>query len=345
MATISKYGPLAHLKAGPNEFILHFRGGKASRSGAGIAYWFRPLGASVSQVPIEDCETTFVLRERTRDMQEVSVQCTLTYRVSDPAKAAQRFNFTVSLRSGSWVEKPLERLENVWSLRARDAARQYLSGVPVVDAMTRGPVQIRERMLEGLRADEAVSSMGLALVDVVVDAVAPSPDVQKALEAPAREAIQQAADTAVFERRAAAVEKERAIKQNELETQVELARRQEELIRRQGANALQEAQQEAEAKRARAATDSQLRAMESESVAASVRTRALGDADARRVLAEAETRGEEMRLAAYREASPELIRALAIKDLGANLPDIEHLNITPDVFAEIARRLGERPKA
>ena len=51
---------------------------------------------------------------------------------------------------------------------------------------------------------------------------------------PTREAIQQAADEATFQRRAQAVEKERAIQENELQNKIELARREEQLIAQKG---------------------------------------------------------------------------------------------------------------
>ena len=86
MATISRVGPVAHLCAEPNQFVLHYRDGRPVRRGAGIAYWFLPLSAAVAQVPVEDVETTFVLTERTADFQDVAAQCTLTYRAADPER-------------------------------------------------------------------------------------------------------------------------------------------------------------------------------------------------------------------------------------------------------------------
>ena len=53
----------------------------------------------------------------------------------------------------------------------------------------------------------------------------PEPDVERALQTPARELVQQEADRATFERRALAVDSERAIAENELANQIELATR------------------------------------------------------------------------------------------------------------------------
>ena len=88
MTSISRFGFARHLRAEPNQFILHYRSGAIVRRGPGLAYWFLPLSAAIVQLPVEDVETTFVLTERTADYQDVSVQSTLTYRVVDPEAAA-----------------------------------------------------------------------------------------------------------------------------------------------------------------------------------------------------------------------------------------------------------------
>ena len=223
MATITSLGLISHLRAEPNQFILHYRNGRLTRRGAGLAYWFILLWAAVAQLPVEDVENTFILAERTSDFQEVAVQCTLTYRAVDPEQAAARVNFTISLRTGAWVEQPLGRLASFWSQRARRPARTYLAAVPLVEAVQHGAEVIRGAMEDALRQDAAIRAMGLELVSVQVLRVAPVPDLDKALQTPTREGIQQRADEAVFARRAQAVKKERAIKENELATKVKLA--------------------------------------------------------------------------------------------------------------------------
>jgi hypothetical protein len=39
MTTIARVGFVRHLRAEPNEFILHYRGGKLARRGASLASW------------------------------------------------------------------------------------------------------------------------------------------------------------------------------------------------------------------------------------------------------------------------------------------------------------------
>ena len=76
-------------------------------------------------------ETTFLLKERAADFQDVSVQLTVTYRVADPERAARRINFAVSLSGGQWTEQPLDRLATLWGQRAQPVVRDVLSGLAV----------------------------------------------------------------------------------------------------------------------------------------------------------------------------------------------------------------------
>jgi len=307
--------------AEPNQFILHFRRGRVVRRGVGLAYWFSPLSAAIAQVPAEDCETTFVLNERCSDFQNVAVQCTVTYRVSDPERAAARTNFSISLRTGAWLEKPLERIAALLSQRSRQPARTYLNGVPIVEAAQAGASAVHQRIESGLQADPEVAALGITIVSVQSDRVSPTPELEKAIQTPAREAIQQRADEAVFQRRALAVEKERTIKENELATELELARRQEQLIRQQGSNTRLHAQEESEADRLRAETESRRHEVVAQ-----------GQAQANRLLADAAADAEARRVELYRTAPTNVALGLALQELSRHIQTIQHLNLTPDLL-------------
>ena len=311
MATITHFGPIAHLRAEPNQYVLHYRNGELARRGAGQAYWFNPLSASITQVPTEDVETTFLLKERSADLQEVVVQCTITYRVADPERAAGRINFSLETDSGVWAEEPLERLASLWSQRAQQPARAYLIGVSLVEAVQRGAEVISAAVDAALRADPAIAGLGLELVGVQVVRVAPTADLEKALQTPTREAVQQQADEAIFQRRALAVEKERAIKENEVATEIELARRQEVLVRQQNTNRLLEVEQKVEAKRR---------------------------------LAQADAEAEAARLNVWQDAPPYVILGLAAQQLAGKVGGIEQLNVSPDLVVALQRALQPRPE-
>ena len=300
MAAIIPFGPLLfHLRADPNQYVLHYRGGRLVRRGAGLAYWFSPLSAAVAQLPVENVETTFLLKERSADLQDVVVQCTVTYRIADPERAAARVNFAISLVTGAWLEQPLERLDSLWSQRAQRPVRTILTTLPVVEAVQRGADVVSAALESALRGDPAIADVGLEVVSVQVVRVAATAELEKALQTPTREAVQQRADEATYQRRALAVEKERAIKENELATEVELARRQEELVRQQTANRQLDVEQQAAAKR---------------------------------LLAEAEADGEAKRVAVWRDAPARVLLGLAAQQLAGNVESIQHLNVTPDLL-------------
>jgi len=339
MTHIRRYPLLSHLRAEPNQYILHYRKGQLVREGAGLAYWFSPLAASVAQIPNEDVETTFVLKERSRDLQDVTVQCALVYRCADAKRLVGRVNFAISLTSGTWLETPLERLRNLWSQRAQAPARAYLTSVELAEAIRGGAEAITRSLEETLRADEEIEAMGLAFVSAQIQNIAPSAELEKALQTPTREAIQQKADEATFERRALAVEKERAIKQNELSTEIELARRQEDLIRQEGANRLQSIQQEAGAEKARIEAEVERRRIAVEAEADEVRRRAEAQAAAQTLIAEADNAAEERRVAIWGQAPGRVHFGLALQELAKNVPKIEHLNLTPDLVGDAVQKL------
>ena len=77
-------------------------------------------------------------------------------------------------------------------------------GVPLVESVQRGAEVIQKAVTDSLQSDPEIKGMGLQLVGVQVIRVAPSADLEKALQTPTRESIQQKADEAVFQRRALA---------------------------------------------------------------------------------------------------------------------------------------------
>ncbi len=341
MASIFKIGPFSHLRADPNEHILHYRRGRLIRQGPGLAYWFNSLSAAIAQVPVEDCETTFMLRERTSDFQEVAVQCTLVYRISNPEAASARLNFTLILNKGVWKERPLERLANYWSQRVQQPARSYLTTVPVVEAVQNGAEKVRQAIRDSLDGDEELIAMGLTVVDVQIIKVAPMADLEKALQTPTREAIQQKADEAVFERRAMAVEKERAIKENELATQIELAKQREHLIEQEGANRLRQVRQEAEAEKTKLEAELDRGEQRAKAEAEQIKVRTAGEAEAKGMLATVEAEADAKRVAVWKEAPSRVILGLALQGFAEHIQQIQHLNVTPDLLSQALTQFAQ----
>lgn len=323
MARITKFGPFRHYRADPNQIILHFRGGRLVRSGTGLSGWFNPLTAAISELPSDDLEATLALQERSRDMQAVSVQVAVTFRITDAAAAANRINFSIDTATGLWQRQPAERMTSLWLSRAQPLIRAYIEQATLAEAIVSGPGGIEQCLAASLSADTVLKEAGLTLVDVHAIRVAPSAELEKALQTPARELIQQRADEATFQRRAMAVEKERAIRENELATEVELARRQEELIRRRGDNLMLDARQRAEVAK-----------IEAESGAEASRIQSAAEAAAIEEVAHAEAAGDHKRAEVWRSVPGRVLLGMAIREFAGKVSGIQHLNITPDLVGQ-----------
>ncbi|MFG3054161.1 SPFH domain-containing protein [Kitasatospora sp. NPDC048239] len=329
MADITRRFGLRHLRAVPTAHIRHLRRGKVAHDGTGLAFWFRPLTAALSEVPVDDRELAMLFHARTSDFQDVTVQATLTYRITEPAVAAARVDFGIDPDTGAWRSAPLDQLATLLTETAQQHALGLLARTTLAAALVDGVSAVRERMADGLAAEPRITETGLAVIAVRVVALRPEPEVERALRTPARELVQQEADRATFERRAVAVEHERGIAENELANKIELARREKQLITQQGANSRLQAEDEAVADRVRAEAEAERR------------TRlATAEAEASRALGDARAAAEAAWLTAHQQADPAVLRALALMRLAEHLPRIDSVTLTPDLVTGLLAKLS-----
>lgn len=335
MATISRFGPLRHLRSDPNMFVLHYANGKLKRQGRGLAYFFTPLSAGIAELPIQENEVTFVINDQTKDFQVATVQGVITYRFADPQAAADAINFTIHPDTGVYVQPPIEKIANFLAQLATGATKRYLVSATIEEAITIGAEPIRAAIVEALAVDAGIKKMGMAIGTVRVLSVRSSAELEKALQTPMRENIQQRADEATFQRRAQAVEKERAIKENELATQIELAKRQELLLTQQGANTALAARSAAAAEMIAATAVAERASVQAKSAADSEKVKAAGSAEAIKVVGQAQAALEQSRADMYATHPRHVISGLALLQLAGKLQTISHLNLTPNLAAEL----------
>lgn len=329
MADIHSRPLFRHLRGAPTTYVRHLRRGRTAHEGVGISFWFRPLSAVISEVPVDERELPMLFHARTRDFQDVTVQATVTYRIGEPARAAERIDFAIHPDSGQWRSAPLDQVASMLTETAQQHALAVLAGLELRDAIVAGPAASREAMAEGLTGDARLGDTGISVLGVRVVAVRPESDVERALQTPARERVQQEADRATYERRAVAVERERAIAENEMQSQIELARREEVLVAQRGQNERRRIEETAAAKR-----------IEAEAAAERQRLHAAAQADARRMAGAAEAEATSAHLAAYEGVDPALVLALAARALADGLPQIGQLNLSPDLVSTVLGRLA-----
>ncbi len=334
MATITRYPFVRHLRTAPTSFVLHLHNGRARHQGQGAAFWFRPLAAVISEVPLDDRELPLVAHARTADLQDVTVQVTVSFRFADPTLVAGRLDFAIDPQRGHWTGSPLEQVAHLVGELATAHVMDAVAAMPLLAAVTGGPGVLRAAVTDGLRADERLAATGIAVLGARIGSVRADADMERFLQTPAREQAQADADKSTFERRALAVERERAIAENELANRIGLAEREQQLVAQEGANA-------------RTRADEAAAAALIEATATAERQGLLGETKARttRLLGEAEGAAEAARVGAYADVDQAVLTMLALRTLADNLPSIGQLTVTPDLLTGALAGLTARKAA
>src|SRR6185436_16381669 len=89
------------------------KNGKIVRRGQGLAFWFSPIGANVTEVPLDDRELPFLVQARSADFQEVAVQGVVTYRIKEPEVIALRIDLSLDTRTGAFTKDPFDKLAGI----------------------------------------------------------------------------------------------------------------------------------------------------------------------------------------------------------------------------------------
>lgn len=328
MAEISKLFFWRHLRGEPNFFIVLHKAGKMVAGGRGLSFWFYPLSASIAEIPLDDRELPFLFHGRSKDFQDVITQGVITYRIADPDRVFRRVDFSIDLDTGAYTKQPLEKMALFLTQLAQQSAWEYVAANDVREVLANGIEPIRAKIRQGLNADPGLQDMGLEIVSVRISSIKPTSDLERALQMPTREQIQQFADQATFERRALAVEKERAIQENELQNQIELAKREELLINQRGQNEKRRTLEEVEARR-----------IEAEANANRVKVEAEANASRIRLVEEAKVLAEKERMDIYRSLPPQVIIGLAAQELAGKLKTIQNLSISPELLGPMFTQL------
>jgi len=321
MATIRRIGRVRHLSTTPTRHVVHLSRGSMRHSGVGLSFWFDPWTSVVSEVPVDDRELSSVARARTADLQDVTAQVTVSYRFSEPTDVVQRIDFAVDPDTGSWTGNPLEQVAQLLGELAGGHVMDAMAALTLREAVSSGGRSLREAIAAGLASDQRLASSGISVLGARVRSVRGDADMERFLQTPAREVAQTEADRSTFERRALAVDRERAIAENELANRIELAMREQHLVSQEGANARTRAEEAAAAAMIEATADLQ-------------RSRLVTEADALRIreIGEAEAAAEAAKVAVYAEVERSVLAAMVARELAGALPEISNLTITPDLL-------------
>lgn len=321
-------------KGQPNQYVIKYTGGAKVLEGKGLSFYYRSDMSSVVVVPLESREQSFIFKELSGDFQEVSIQGQVTYQISEPGKTADLLNLAVNERgyiSDDLLKLP-ERLVNI----IQDKVRNEIGGENLRDIISRGK-RLSETLLTTMQQDAETASMGLQVLGLRITSLKPNPDTARALEAGIREKILQEADEAIYRRRNAAVEQERLIQENELNTRIAVEEKEREIQARQITSAREKQQAESAMEQARKENEIALEQKNRKIVdMRSANARTEGDADAYRITAFMKAYNEidpsVLEVVKYSGMNPVQILADGFRELAKNKGSIGQLNVTPELM-------------
>ena len=231
--------------------------------------------------------------------------------------------------------------------------------------------QVAADVEPGTEKGSVVATLGMAVsivINVSVLGIMPQPKTREALESSAREEILRQQDDAIYKRRNFAIEQERSIKENELNTEITIAEKEREKQEKAIDAKMALQQKNAEAKmqqlndeheflmrdvEAHAVSDKALHEKNMESCSFEQKEQAIKN-ETQRSIADTKAYESDVLLKVFAHIDKDVLTALllsgmdsgkmiakAFGDLAANSEKIGNLNITPDLLDTLVKRDGE----
>ena len=213
-------------KSQPTDFVILYKGGLMKKQGEGLSFFYYAPTSSIVRVPVGNQDQPFIFRESTQDFQEITIQGDLTYRITDPMAIAKSLNFSLNESTTAYLSDDPEKLANRIINRLQVLVRSQTQSLGLTDALELKPETFN--LIQSQLAESAyLIELGIEILELSITAIKPTPETAEALQTRERERLLQEADDAIYQRRNAAVEAERKIKQNELQTEeaIELKKR------------------------------------------------------------------------------------------------------------------------
>jgi len=317
--------PIRYMKAAPTTYVLQFRNGRVRREGPGLSLFYYAPTTTLVTIPLESADVPFAFQETTGDFQAVAIQGQLTYRVCEPKKLASLLDFSVNpsgIHRSEDYRKLAERLVHLLQTLMRGETQK----LTLRDALTKsGPLS--STVLAALKSADAVSQLGVEILNLSLLSIRPTPEMAKALEAEAREALQRRSDEAIYERRNNAVEQERRIKESELNTEIAVEEKRRQIRETQMAADIAVEQQRAALIEKRVENDR--KDADSRAYALEATLKPVRDLDWRTLMALSAKGGD-----------AKTMIALAFQEMASNAQKIGELNISPDLLRSLIASAG-----
>ncbi|MBO4837818.1 MAG: hypothetical protein J5493_00380 [Lachnospiraceae bacterium] len=337
----------------PANYVMLMRGGDVAKEGQGLAVWYNSRRTNILQLPATAYDEPFAFDDMiTADFQSVFVQGQITYRIRDFRQAARMADF-------SWERKGPDNIPAAMELfgkRLSDIAKSILmkeTARSTVRDILKNADTLAGTLFAAMKDSKETEDLGTEILSVSVLSVAARPETRKALEAAAREEILKEQDDAIYKRRNAAIEQERLIKENELNTEIRVIEKKKERTEKEQEIKRNLMRSELDMEKEKSARRLEIRAQEQEEhirleeknrelVALETEnenTRAMQRAEAVRAMIKAY---ENVNVAlieacALAQMDPGTLMAKAFMEMGENAGKIGTLNLSPELLEAIAK--------
>lgn len=329
------------IKFQPGEYVLKYKNGKVIKEGAGISFYYYAPTTSIVMVPIASNDCPFMFEEVTEDFQTVTIQGQVTYRIVDRKNVAGLLNYTLDIKGGrkKYLSDDPQKLPVRISNLVRVMAKKHTESMKLSDAI-RSSETLANSILNDMRQNEEIRSLGIEIMGLTVLAVQPNKDTSRALEAETREKILKMSDDAIYERRNASIEQERGVKENEYNTEIAIENKRRQVRETQLEAEQAEMKKKNELKNEQLDSEINLEEKRKTLIALSTEnSKAEADAKAYELkammnaLAGVDT--DVIKALAAIGMQPQTLIANAFQNLAGNAEKIGHLNITPDLMREV----------
>lgn len=331
------------LKVPPTTYVLHYHRGKLKREGAGMSFYYFAPYAMIVNVPQASTDVPFVFNEVTADFQDATIQGELTYRITDPKRVAQVLDFSVDAQGRYRSDDPT-RLNDRLVHDVQTLARAFTQRHRLGQLLTSSEALVGE-VLAHLRHSPSASTLGIEVLGLSIQSIQATPEMAKALQADAREGLLRQADEAIYARRNSAVEQERIIRENELNTEIAVEQKQRQVRETQMEAELAVEQKKRLVREAQMAADVSVEHQRAEWVdqrVANEHKEAESRAYALQTVLEP-IRSIDWRtlLAANSAGDSRLMVGMAFQELAQNAAKIGELNMSPDLLQALLKSRQE----
>lgn len=333
---------IKYYKAEPTTYVVKTVGGKTVKKGKGLSFFYHDATTSIAAIPMNAQEAPFIFNLQTADFQSVKVQGQITFRVASPESIAEILNFNLRKDGLSYLSEDPLKLSDRIVRSAQTIVQNEVQKTKLRDTFVIN-TKIAQLIQHELATDAAVKAMGIEVLNTIVGRISADPETARALEAEARELILQEADDAIYGRRKSAVEQERLIKEAELQTDLSVQQKEQEIAESRVENERQilRGKAKTESERLQSSVDRETQRKELVALQSENRKQE-ADAEAYAVTAKMEAFKtlpvENLKAMALSKMDPDQLMALAFESLAQNAGKIGELTITPDLFSNMIKK-------